>query len=45
MARIEEITERVGGRGVPTVKELVSKLNDINSGIEAAHEQLLKVEF
>lgn len=41
----EEIIERIGGKGVPTVKDLVKKLNEINGGMESAHEKMLKVEL
>jgi hypothetical protein len=41
----QEILERIGGKGVPTVKDLVKKLNEINGDMEQAHERLLKVEL
>lgn len=41
----EEIIERIGGKGVPTVKDLVKKLNELNGGMESAHENLIKVEL
>lgn len=37
--------ERLGNKGVPTVKELLEKLDRMNKGMESEHAQLLKGEF
>ena len=35
----EEIFEIIGSRGVPTTKDLASKLNEINRGVESEHRK------
>lgn len=43
--KLEDLDQRMSGKGIPSASDLLRKLDEMNKGMESEHAKMLKNEF